>query len=41
MDCHLRTDGWNFTLFNQFDTHKQLKVRKKPFGRTTLKIFIQ
>ena len=38
LDDHLGIDDWNFTLFEQCETHKQLK-RGKPFGSTDLKLF--
>ena len=38
LDDHLGIDDWNFTLFEQCETHKQLK-RGKPFGSTDLRLF--
>ena len=38
LDGHLGIDDWNFTLFEQFDTHKQLKERE-IFWQHRLKIF--
>ena len=37
LDGHLGIDDWDFTLFEQCETHKQLNER--PFGSTALKIF--
>ena len=28
LDSHLGIDNWDFTLFQQFQTHKQLKERE-------------
>ena len=39
LDGHLGIDDWDFTLFEQCETHKQLKEREKPFRSTNLKLF--
>ena len=40
LNGHLRIDDeWYFTLFEQCETHKQLKKREKPLGYTGLKLF--
>ena len=38
LDGHLGIDDWNFTLFEQFETHKQLKERE-IFWQHRLKTF--
>ena len=38
LDGHLRIDDWGFTLFEQCETHKQLKERES-LGSTNLKLF--
>ena len=37
LDLHLRVDDWDFTLFEQCEIHKQLKVRN--FWQNRLKTF--
>ena len=32
---HLGFDDWNFTLFEQFETHKQLKERENLLAELT------
>ena len=40
LDAHLGIDDLDFSLFEQCETHKQLKEREKPFDSTDLKLFI-
>ena len=38
LDAHLGTDDWDFTIFEQCETHKQLKERE-TFWQHQLKTF--